>query len=73
MAASPGGKTTQLAEHYPNSYIVANEFSRERMSSLLENIERMGLARIAVTNMNGIQFRDLENAFDLVLLDAPCS
>ena len=73
LASSPGGKTTQLAEYYPNAYIVANEFSRDRMSSLLENIERMGLSNVAVTNMNGIQFRELPNEFDLVLLDAPCS
>lgn len=73
MASSPGGKTTQIAEHYPNSFIVANEFNKERIVPLLENIERMGLANTAVTNMNGIQFRDLPNAFDLVLLDAPCS
>jgi 16S rRNA (cytosine1407-C5)-methyltransferase len=40
---------------------------------LLENIERMGLVNIAVTNMNGVQFQALPNCFDLVLLDAPCS
>jgi 16S rRNA (cytosine1407-C5)-methyltransferase len=73
MASSPGGKTTQLAEHYPNSFIVANEFTKDRMNALLENIERMGVSNIAVTNMNGVQYRDVPEAFDFVLLDAPCS
>lgn len=73
MASSPGGKTTQIAEHYPNAFIFANEFNKERIVPLLENIERMGLTNIAVTNMNGVQFRELPNRFDLVLLDAPCS
>lgn len=73
IASSPGGKTTQIAEHYPNAFIFANEFNKERIVPLLENIERMGLTNIAVTNMNGVQFRNLPNQFDLVLLDAPCS
>ena len=44
MAASPGGKTTQLAEYYPNSFIIANEPTRERLPQLLQNLERMGSA-----------------------------
>jgi 16S rRNA C967 or C1407 C5-methylase (RsmB/RsmF family) len=31
-----------LAEKYPNSFIVANEFDRNRTSQLMINIERMG-------------------------------
>jgi 16S rRNA (cytosine1407-C5)-methyltransferase len=73
IASSPGGKTTQIAEHYPNAFVFANEFNKERIVPLLENIERMGLLNIAVTNMNGVQFRELPECFDLVLLDAPCS
>lgn len=73
MAASPGGKTTQLSEHYPNSIIVANEFAKERINALIENVERMGNTNVAITNVNGVQFENLENVFDLVLLDAPCS
>ena len=42
VAASPGGKTTQLAEYYPNSFIIANEPTRERLPQLLQNLERMG-------------------------------
>jgi 16S rRNA C967 or C1407 C5-methylase (RsmB/RsmF family) len=42
MAASPGGKTTQLAEYYPNSVIVANEFTQNRITQLISNLERIG-------------------------------
>ncbi|MFZ4461607.1 MAG: hypothetical protein ACOYN2_03595 [Patescibacteria group bacterium] len=73
MAASPGGKTTQLSEHYPNAFIVANEFAKDRINALIDNIERMGSCNIAVTNYNGVQFRSFPEAFDRVLLDAPCS
>lgn len=73
MAASPGGKTTQLAETYPRSIIVANEPGKERMSALIENTERMGSHNIAVSNHDGRAFLRLEECFDRVLLDAPCS
>jgi 16S rRNA (cytosine1407-C5)-methyltransferase len=74
MASSPGGKTTQLATHFPNSFIVANEFGKERISALIENVERMGSAdRTGVTNMNGALFGAMDETFDRVLLDAPCS
>ncbi len=73
MASSPGGKTTQLGEHYPNACIVANEFTKDRMNALLENVERMKSYNVAVSNMNGVQFKEVHESFDLVLLDAPCS
>lgn len=41
MASSPGGKTTQLAEQYPNAFIIANEPTRERIPQLLQNLDRM--------------------------------
>lgn len=57
MASAPGGKTTQLLEHFPNSFVVGNEFAKERLSALIENVERMGTSdRTGVTNMNGVLF-----------------
>ncbi|HRI36386.1 MAG TPA: RsmB/NOP family class I SAM-dependent RNA methyltransferase [bacterium] len=73
MAASPGGKTTQLAEVYPNSLVIGNEFDKSRLPQLLENIERMGSDNIAVTNYSGAFFSGAGEIFDRILLDAPCS
>lgn len=73
MAASPGWKTTQLAEHYPNSFIVANEPTRERIPQLLQNLDRMGSSNIGVTLYPGQYFRNTPEVFDRILLDAPCS
>lgn len=50
MASSPGGKTTQLAEHYPNAFIVANDASNDRIAQLISNIERMGSSTIGITH-----------------------
>lgn len=73
MAASPGWKTTQLAEYYPNSVIIANEFTQNRITQLISNLERIGWNNFCVTNYNWVFFRDLPERFDKVLIDAPCS
>lgn len=73
MASSPGGKTTQLSENFPNSFIIANEPSRERIPQLLQNLERMHTPNTAVTLYPGQQWRHFGEIFDRILLDAPCS
>lgn len=73
MAASPGGKTTQLREHFPNATIIANEPTRDRMAQLVQNVERMGADTIAITNYDGSFYANIPETFDRILLDAPCS
>lgn len=73
MASSPGGKTTQLSEHYPNAFIIANEPTRERIPQLLQNLDRMWSPNIGVTLYPGQYFRHSREKFDRILLDAPCS
>ncbi len=73
MASSPGWKTTQLAEYYPNSFIIANEPTRERIPQLLQNLDRMWSANIWVTLYPGQYWKHYGETFDRILLDAPCS
>ena len=73
MAASPGGKTTQLAEHFPHSIIIANEPTRDRMAQLVSNTERLGNNYTMITNYDGGFYSNLPETFDRILLDAPCS
>lgn len=72
MCASPGGKSTFIAEMMKNTgmlYLV--EKNEERISSLTGNLLRMGVANSVVINMDAL---DLEiEKVDRVLLDAPCS
>ncbi len=73
VAASPGGKTTQIAMHMKNTgVIVANDVKRDRLSALVGNINRLGVLNTAVTNIDG---RNLpwKNYFDYALADVPCS
>ena len=73
MSASPGGKTTQLSEYYPNATIVANEIDKTRMRQLHENTDRLGAKNVFVTNYDGRFFANYSETFDKILLDAPCS
>ncbi len=72
MSASPGGKTTQLSEYYPNSIIVANEINKERFKWLFFNLDRMWALNVVCTNYDGRFFKETPELFDKVLLDAPC-
>ena len=73
MSASPGWKTTQLAEYYPNSLIVANELDKSRLKWLFSNLDRMSALNTVVSNYDGRFFKQVPEIFDKVLLDAPCS
>lgn len=73
MASSPWGKTTQLAEYYPNSFIIANEPTRERIPQLLQNLHRMGTPNVGITLYPGQYWKNYSETFDRILLDAPCS
>ena len=73
MSASPWGKTTQLAEYYPNATIIANEIDKTRLKQLYENTDRLGSRNVFVTNYDGRFFGNYPEIFDKILLDAPCS
>ena len=73
MSASPGWKTTQLAEYFPESTIIANEIDRARMRQLHENTDRLGTSNCFVTNYDWRFFASFTELFDKILLDAPCS
>lgn len=72
MCASPGGKSTFIAEMMKNTgmlYLVEN--NPDRISSLAGNLLRMGVQNSVVINMNVLEL-EIEKV-DRVLLDAPCS
>ena len=73
MSASPGWKTTQLSEYYPNSLIIANELDKTRLKWFFSNLDRMSSTSVVATNYDGRFFKNTPEIFDKVLLDAPCS
>ena len=75
MAASPGGKTTHLLSAIGDrGLLVSNDNSRGRLAALHANVQGWGAASVVITNYPGERLGSwLSEAFDYVLLDAPCS
>ncbi len=73
MCASPGGKTSHLAQIMNNTgLIVANELHSDRHVSLGHTLSRLGVVNTVVTEYQGQQFPK-KHEFDFVLADVPCS
>jgi NOL1/NOP2/sun family putative RNA methylase len=74
MAASPGSKTTQIAQHMKNKgVIVALDNDRRRIDSLQNNLERLSVTNAILLKKDARFADDLNMTFDKILLDAPCS
>jgi 16S rRNA (cytosine1407-C5)-methyltransferase len=75
VSAAPGGKTVALCDMLGNSgVVVANEPSKKRLKSLEFNLEKYGCWSAKTVSLDGRMLdRYLEEAFDGILLDAPCS
>lgn len=74
MAASPGSKTTQLAQWMGNSgRIIALDVDNRRLSELRNNLERCNARNVIVMKKDARFASDLNILFDKILLDAPCS
>ncbi len=75
MAASPGGKTTQLVDHnLDQDFVIANDSSASRLSALRTILQVWGSANHMISNFAGERLGDwFPQTFDRILLDAPCS
>ncbi len=74
MAASPGAKTTQIAQYMKNTgCVIANDVKYSRLNILISNVQKYGCLNVVVTDKDGRFFGRFRDTFDRVLLDAPCS
>jgi len=75
MCAAPGGKSTQLRNKLSkNSVLVSNEIVSSRCKILTGNIERLGLKNCITTCLDSSKIaKAFPKAFDLIMVDAPCS
>lgn len=71
MAAAPGGKATYLATMARS--VVALDANKQRLLSVRNNAERLGIPNIICMAKDARYARDLKKKFDTVILDAPCS
>lgn len=75
MCASPGGKTTHLAEIMENSgKIYAFDVSEYKINRIKQNLSRLGITCVSPSVMDSTVMNDeLINTADYILVDAPCS
>jgi 16S rRNA (cytosine967-C5)-methyltransferase len=72
--ASPGGKTTQMAAAMgDHGTIVAADIRGRRVELLARTVETSGAQSIRIVQADARQPPAFRAAFDLVLIDAPCS
>lgn len=74
LCAAPGGKSTHILSLLSKaSVLVSNEVIRNRVNIIAENITKWGAVNCIVTNNDPADFTKLEEQFDVIVVDAPCS
>jgi NOL1/NOP2/sun family putative RNA methylase len=74
LCASPGGKSTHIQSLISKeSLLVSNDVIRSRANVLKDNVIKWGCENVVVTNNDPKDFSKLENYFDVIVVDAPCS
>src|SRR4030095_9292224 len=74
LAAAPGGKSTHLQSLISKEVLlVSNEVIKSRNNVLKDNMIKWGSDNVAVTKNDPKEFARLENYFDMIVVDAPCS
>ncbi|MBS1659846.1 MAG: RNA methyltransferase [Bacteroidetes bacterium] len=74
LCAAPGGKSTLIESLLSrDSMLVSNEVIRNRVHILQENMTKWGAAGTFITSNDPKDFQRLENYFDVIVVDAPCS
>jgi NOL1/NOP2/sun family putative RNA methylase len=74
LCAAPGGKSTHIQSLInKQSLLVSNEVIKTRVNILIENVSKWGAVNNIVTNNDPRDFTRLENYFDAIIIDAPCS
>jgi 16S rRNA C967 or C1407 C5-methylase (RsmB/RsmF family)/NOL1/NOP2/fmu family ribosome biogenesis protein len=74
VCASPGGKSTLLNSLMTKeSVLVANEVVKPRAEVLAQNLAKWGTCNVVVTNNDPTAYSEMEDVFDVIVVDAPCS
>lgn len=74
LCASPGGKSTLINSLITKeSVLVANEVVKQRAEVLAQNLTKWGTANVVVTNNDPSAFSEMEEVFNVMVVDAPCS
>jgi 16S rRNA (cytosine967-C5)-methyltransferase len=74
VCAAPGGKTCYIAEKNPNGTVLAFDLYEHRVELIKKYANRLNLTNITAKKSDATQLDEsLQEQFDAVLCDAPCS
>jgi 16S rRNA C967 or C1407 C5-methylase (RsmB/RsmF family) len=74
LCAAPGGKSTIVLDHLEShQFLISNELISQRNLVLRENLTKWGYPNFLITENKPADFKFLNQYFDCILLDAPCS
>jgi len=73
ICAAPGGKTSLLAQRFPDAHIIAIERYAQRMPRLQENLQRVSCPQVQIMQSDALCLPFADNSIDAIMLDAPCS
>lgn len=74
LCSAPGGKTIFKSLTNNNLKIVANDIDYKRALTLSSNIEKLGIKDVTIITHDFLNSKEkIENYFDAIILDAPCS
>lgn len=71
MCAAPGGKSLAVHDFFPEAQLFANDVSEDKLIKLKENFQKYEIQAHVLCNLG--QDIALEEKFDLIILDVPCS
>jgi len=74
IAAAPGGKSVIISNYLnENGLLLSNEINFNRAKILHYNLSKWGKSNFIVSNNATDKFKEINNFFDLVICDAPCT
>ena len=74
VCSAPGGKAVYMSELCPHSHITACDVHEHRVALIQKYKNRMHVPNVKAIKMDGTVFDEsMQNRFDGVLVDAPCS
>lgn len=72
LCAAPGGKSISLDLRRRDGLYLCNDISYERSIEIDKNVQRMALDNVLTLSIDPMEIK-LEETFDLIILDVPCS
>ena len=73
LCASPGSKTIGIACNGSPVRMVASDYRQHRIALLKQTLARHKLSNVAVVRLNAEEPLPFHSAFDVILVDAPCT